>query len=53
MENSRFKSMLEAAKKDIDDLSKIHGQKKEEVLEDENSSQTSAAGFDSGLVKKK
>ena len=52
MENSRFKSMLEAAKKDIDDLSKIHGQKKEEVLEDENSSQTSAAGFDSGLVKK-
>ena len=52
MENNKFKLLLEAAKKDIDDLSKIHGQKKEEVLEDENSSQTSQAGFDTGLVQK-
>ena len=50
--NNKFKLLLEAAKKDIDDLSKIHGQKKEEVLEDENSSQTSQAGFDTGLVQK-
>lgn len=33
-------------------MSKAHGQKKEEVLEDENSSQSSQTGFDSGLVKK-
>jgi len=33
-------------------MSKLHGQKKEEVLEDENSSQSSQTGFDSGLVKK-
>ena len=52
MENIKFKHMLEAAKKDIDDLSKIHGQKKEEIVEDENSSQTSSAGFDNYLVKK-
>ena len=52
MENARFKEMLENAKKDIDDLSKVHGQKREEVFEDENSSQTSQAGFDNGLVKK-
>ena len=52
MENNKFKRMLEEAKKDIDDLSKIHGQKKEEIIEDENSSQTSSAGFDNGLVKK-
>ena len=52
MENTKFKQMLEIAKKDIDDLSKVHGQKREEILEDENSSQTSQAGFDNGLVKK-
>ena len=53
MENARFKELLEAAKNDIDELSKIHGDKKrEEILEDENSSQTSQAGFDNGLVKK-
>ena len=33
-------------------MSKAYGQKKYEVLEDENSSQSSQAGFDSGLVKK-
>jgi len=52
MENVKFKYMLEAAKKDIDDLSKIHGQKKEEIVEDENASQTSSPGFDNVLVKK-
>ena len=53
MENYKFKQMLQAAKKEIDDLSKIHGEKqKDEILEDENSSQTSQVGFDNGLVKK-
>ena len=53
MENYKFKQLLQAAKKEIDDLSKVHGEKqKEEILEDENSSQTSQAGFDNGLVKK-
>ena len=33
-------------------MSKTHGEKKDEILEDENSSQTSQTGFDSGLVKK-
>ena len=52
MENNKFKSLLEAAKKDIVDSSKIHGQKKDEVIEDENSSQTSQSGFDTDLVQK-
>ena len=52
MENLNFKEMLESAKKDIDELSKIHGDKKEEIFEDENASQTSQAGFDNRLVKK-
>ena len=53
MENNKFRQMLQAAKKEIDDFSKVHGEKqKEEILEDENSSQTSQAGFDNGLVKK-
>ena len=52
MENLKFKELLEAAKRDIDELSKIHGDKKEEIFEDENASQTSQAGFDNGLVKK-
>ena len=33
-------------------MSMIHGAKKEAILPDENSSQTSQIGFDSGLVKK-
>ena len=33
-------------------MSKIHGQKRLIVLEDENSSQSSSSGFDSRLVKK-
>ena len=52
LENKRFQKLLQLCKDDINKMSKLHGQKKEEVLEDENSSQSSQTGFDSGLVKK-
>jgi len=52
MENKKFQKLLQACKNDIVNMSKAHGQKKDEILEDENSSQTSQTGFDSGLVKK-
>ena len=52
LENKKFQKLLQACKNDINIMSKTHGQKKDEVLEDENSSQTSQTGFDSGLVKK-
>ena len=52
MENKNFQKLLQECKNDINIMSKAHGQKKDEVLEDENSSQTSQAGFDSGLIKK-
>ena len=51
-ENSKFQELLEQCKNEIINVSKIQGQKKDEVLEDENSSQTSQTGFDNGLVKK-
>ena len=53
LENKKFQKLLQSCKNDINIMSKTHGQKKDEVIEDENSSQTSQAGFDSGLVKKK
>ena len=52
LENKKFQKLLQVCKDDILFMSKTHGQKKMEVLEDENSSQTSQTGFDSGLVKK-
>ena len=52
LENKKFQKLLQSCKNDINIMSKAHGQKKDEVLEDENSSQTSQTGFDSGLVKK-
>ena len=52
IENKKFQKLLQICKNDINILSKTHGQKKDEVLEDENSSQSSQTGFDSGLVKK-
>ena len=52
LENKKFQKLLQICKNDINTMSKAHGQKKEEVLEDENSSQSSQTGFDSGLVKK-
>ena len=52
IENKKFQKLLQNCKNDIVNMSKAHGHNKEEILEDENSSQTSQAGFDSGLVKK-
>ena len=51
-ENKEFQKLLEKCKEIINNMSKIHGQKKSEVFVDENSSQTSQSGYDSGLVKK-
>ena len=51
-ENRGFQELLENSKNEIINLSKTHGQKKTEILEDENSSQTSQAGFDNDLVRK-
>ena len=51
-ENKSFQKLLEKCKEIINNLSKIHGQKKAEIFVDENSSQTSTSGYDSGLVKK-
>ena len=52
LENKEFQELLEKSKNEIMTNSKTHGEKKTEILEDENSSQTSQAGFDSGLVRK-
>ena len=52
MKNKIFKKLLEECKNDIMTMSMVHGAKKEAILPDENSSQTSQIGFDSGLVKK-
>ena len=51
-ENKKFQKLLQSCKNDIVTMSKAHGQNKDEILEDENSSQSSQTGFDSGLVKK-
>ena len=51
-ENKEFQKLLQKCKQIINSMSKIHGQKKAEIFEDENSSQTSQSGYDSGLVKK-
>ena len=53
LEDSKFQELLDVCKNEIINMSKTHGQKKDEVLEDENSSQNSHSGFDNGLVKKK
>ena len=52
LENKEFQKLLDESKNEIVLMSKTHGHKKTEILEDENSSQTSQAGFDNGLVKK-
>ena len=51
-ENKKFQKLLQLCKDDINAMSKAYGQKQDEVLEDENSSQSSQSSFDSGLVKK-
>ena len=52
MENKDFQDLLEEYKNEIVTSSKTYGQKKPEILEDENSSQTSQSGFDNGLLRK-
>ena len=52
LENKKFQKLLQSCKDDINMMSKLHGDKKDDVIEDENSSQTSQTGFDSGLVRK-
>ena len=50
--SEEFKKLLIKNKEKISMMSMIHGQKKEEIIDDENSSQTSQAGFNSELCKK-
>ena len=52
LEDKKFQKLLQQCKNDIQNMSMAHGQKKDEIMEDENSSQSSQIGFDSGLVKK-
>ena len=52
LEDKKFQRLLNLCKNDIQNMSMAHGTKKDEIVEDENSSQTSQIGFDSGLVKK-
>ena len=52
LEDKKFQKLLQQCKNDIQNMSMAHGQKKDEIVEDENSSQSSQIGFDSGLVKK-
>ena len=52
VKNRMFKKLLEECKNDIRNMSITHGVKKDQIMEDENSSQSSQIGFDSGLVKK-
>ena len=51
-ENVYFQKLLNVCREDINKMSMVHGTKKDEVMEDENSSQTSQTGFNSDLVKK-
>ena len=52
LENSRLQKALQACKEDIKVMSIAYGQKEDIVVKDENSSQISQSGFDSGLLKK-
>ena len=52
LDDRKFQKLLQQCKNDIQNMSMAHGQKKDEIMEDENSSQSSQIGFDSGLVKK-
>ena len=52
LENKNFQKLLEKCKNDINNVSKTFGGKKDQILEDENSSQSSQGGFDRGLLRK-
>ena len=50
--NKTFQNLLDLCRQDINKMSMVHGQKKDEIMDDENSSQTSQTGFNSDLVRK-
>ena len=52
LDNKEFQSVLARNKEEIYQMSMIHGHKKEEIVEDENSSQSSQAGYNNDLCKK-
>ena len=52
LNDKSFQSMLNSNKEEIIKMSMIHGQKKEEVIDDENSSQSSQASYNTDLCKK-
>ena len=52
LENYRLQKALQDCKEDIKEMSIAYGQKEDIIVKDENSSQISQSGFDSGLVKK-
>jgi len=52
LENKKFYNLLQICKNDIIIMSKAYGNQKAQILEDENSSQSSQTGFDTGLLKK-
>ena len=52
LENKQFQQLLNQCKEDINKMSIVHGQKKETIIEDENSSQSSSTGFNADLCKK-
>ena len=52
LENKKFQKLLEICKNDIINMSKVFGHKNFQILENENSSQTSQTGYDNGLLKK-
>ena len=52
VEDKKFQKLLMTCKNDIINMSKIHGQKNDIIIEDENSSQTHQSGFDTKLIKK-
>lgn len=52
LDNKEFQTILTNSKEEIYQMSMIHGHKKEEIIEDENSSQSSQAGYNSDLCKK-
>ena len=52
IKNKNLQNLLDKCRCDIHKMSMVHGQKKDEIMDDENASQTSQTGFNSDLVKK-
>ena len=52
IQNQNFQNLLDLCRQDINKMSMVHGQKKDEIMDDENASQIGQTGFNSDLVKK-